>query len=188
MIGIFIKNVSIRKDFIREARESCLLSIEIDFFAFFSIGSEGLLLPFFASVGIYVIFLPKVLLDLGYSTSDIGIVLALAPLMRFVTPFLFLKHVKLDRKVFTLALIGAVCSALLFYSTIENFYLFIINNGILGICLSLLLPYIETIALKELGKQRYGKSRLYGSIGFMMVALILAKFLDSPQVALHYYL
>ncbi|RDX35706.1 MFS transporter, partial [Arcobacter sp. HD9-500m-PIT-SAG03] len=48
---------------------------------------------YFATVGIYVIFLPKVLLDLGYSTSDIGIVLALAPLMRFVTPFLFLKHV-----------------------------------------------------------------------------------------------
>lgn len=42
---------------------------------------------YFAAVGVYVMFLPKVLLDIGYSTTDIGIVLALAPLMRFLTPF-----------------------------------------------------------------------------------------------------
>jgi len=143
---------------------------------------------YFAAVGIYVIFLPKVLHDIGYSTSDIGIVLALAPLMRFATPFLFLKHVKLDQKVFKIALFGAVLAALSFYVSIEHFYFFTLNNGLLGICLSLLLPYVETIALKELGKQRYGKSRLYGSIGFMLVALVLAKFLDSPEIALHYYL
>lgn len=143
---------------------------------------------YFAAVGVYIIFLPKVLLDTGYSTSDIGIILALAPLMRFITPFLFLKHIKLDQTIFKTALITSVISATLFYTTIDNFYLFIINNGILGICLSLILPYIETIALKELGKERYGKSRLFGSIGFMLIALLLAKFLDSPKVALHYYL
>jgi len=149
---------------------------------------SGFYFFYFAAVGIYVIFLPKVLLDIGYTPSDIGIVLALAPLMRFITPFLFLKHIKLDQGVFKLALILAVISASAFYATIDNFYAFIINNGVLGICLSLLLPYIETIALKELGKQRYGKSRLYGSIGFMIISLILAKFLHSPEVALHYYL
>ena len=143
---------------------------------------------YFAAVGIYIIFLPKVLLDIGYSTYDIGIILALAPLMRFVTPFLFLKHIKLNQRVFKISLIISIISASLFYVTINNFYAFILNNGILGICLSLILPYIETIALTELGKERYGKSRLYGSIGFMLVALVLAKFLHTPEVALHYYL
>ncbi len=143
---------------------------------------------YFAAVGVYVIFLPKVLLDVGYSTADIGITLALAPLMRFATPFLFLKHINLDQKVFRIALVTAIISAMLFYITIDNFYLFIINNSILGICLSLLLPYIETIALTKLGKQQYGKSRLYGSIGFMLIALLLAKFLHTPYIALHYYL
>lgn len=143
---------------------------------------------YFAAVGVYIIFLPKVLLDIGYTPSDIGIVLALAPLMRFITPFLFLKHIKLDQNVFKISLFIAIISASLFYTTINHFYLFIINNGILGVCLSLVLPYIETIALKELGKSRYGKSRLYGSIGFMMVSLVLANFLHTPQVALHYYL
>ena len=142
---------------------------------------------YFAAVGVYVIFLPKVLLDIGYTTSDIGIVLALAPLMRFLTPFLFLKHIKLDQAIFKNTLVLSVVSATLFYITIDNFYAFMINNAILGMCLSLLLPYIEIIAIKELG-DRYGKSRLYGSIGFMAISLVLARYLSDPYVALHYYL
>lgn len=143
---------------------------------------------YFAAVGVYIIFLPKVLHDIGYSPADIGIIFALAPLMRFATPFLFLKHIKLDQAIFKLSLILSILSSVLFYFTIENFYLFMINNAVLGICLSLILPYIEVIALKDLGKDRYGKSRLYGSIGFMLISLVLAKFLTSSFVALHFYL
>ncbi len=142
---------------------------------------------YFAAVGVYVIFLPKVLHDIGYTPSQIGVILALAPLMRFATPFLFLKHIKLDQKLFKLTLIFSVLSAALFYATIEHYYLLILNNALLGVCLSLLLPYIEVIALKEL-KDRYGKSRLYGSIGFMIISLVLAQFLSSSYIALHYYL
>ena len=142
---------------------------------------------YFAAVGVYIIFLPKVLNDIGYSSTDIGIVLALAPLMRFLTPFLFLKHVELSQSLFKSILLLSVISSSLFYVTINDFYLFMINNAILGVCLSLLLPYIELIAIKEL-KNSYGKSRLYGSIGFMLVGLVLANYLTVPQVALHYYL
>jgi PPP family 3-phenylpropionic acid transporter len=142
---------------------------------------------YFAGVGVYVIFLPKVLHDIGYSPSDIGILLALAPLMRFATPFLFLKYVKLDQNIFKGTLLLSVVSSAMFYITIDNFYAFMINNAVLGICLSLLLPYMEVIAIKELA-DKYGKSRLYGSIGFMVIALVLAKFLTNPYVALHYYL
>ncbi len=143
---------------------------------------------YFAAVGVYVIFLPKVLHDIGYSPADIGIVFALAPLMRFATPFLFLKHIKLDQKLFKFILLFSVLSSASFYITIDNFYAFMINNAILGVCLSILLPYVEVIALKIFGKRKYGKSRLFGSIGFMLVGLVLAKFLTVPQVALHYYL
>lgn len=61
-----------------------------------------------------------------------------------------------------------------------------INNAILGVCLSVLLPYIELIAIKEL-KNLYGKSRLFGSIGFAFISLALAKYLNEPRVALDYY-
>jgi len=143
---------------------------------------------YFAAVAVYIIFLPKVLHDIGYSPSSIGVIFALAPLMRFATPFLFLKHIKLNQSLFKNTLVFTILSAISFYFTIDNFYLFMINNAFLGVFVSILLPYIEIIALKELGKNRYGKSRLFGSIGFMFIALVLAKFLTQPYIAIHYYL
>ena len=143
---------------------------------------------YFAAVGVYVIFLPKVLNDIGYTSLDIGYVLALAPLMRFLTPFLFLKYINLNEKIFKLTLLGAIISSASFYITIDSFYAFMINNALLGICLSVLLPYVEVIAINALGKEKYGKSRLYGSIGFMLIGLVLAKFLTNPYMALDFYL
>jgi len=143
---------------------------------------------YFAAVGVYIIFLPKVLHDLGYTAFEIGVVFALAPLMRFATPFLFLKHIKLNQNVFKTALFLSVICSTSFYFTIDSFFAFMINNAILGASLSLILPYLEVTAIKILGKERYGKSRLYGSIGFTVIALVLGQFLSNPFIALHYYL
>lgn len=142
---------------------------------------------YFAAVGVYVIFLPKVLLDIGYTPSQIGILLALAPLMRFATPFLFLKHISLNQTVFKLTLFFSTINAFFFYFTIHDFYFFMINNAFLGVCLSILLPYMEVISIKELG-HKYGKSRLFGSIGFMIISLVVAKILTSTDIVLHFYL
>ena len=72
---------------------------------------------YFAAVGVYVIFLPKVLHDIGYSTFDIGIIFALAPLMRFLTPFLFLKHILRGQNK-----MDVNASALLKYHPNQTFY------------------------------------------------------------------
>ena len=143
---------------------------------------------YFSAVAVYVIFMPKVLHDIGYNALDIGIIFALAPLMRFATPFLFLKHINLNQKVFKTALILSVITSSCFYLSIHNFYAFMINNALLGVCLSLILPYLDVTAIKQLGSKKYGKSRLYGSIGFMLISLILANYLSKPEIALHYYL
>ncbi|WP_321313061.1 MFS transporter [Halarcobacter sp.] len=143
---------------------------------------------YFAAVGVYVIFLPKVLHDMGYNALEIGFIFALAPLMRFLTPFLFLKQIKLNQTVFKTALLLSVVCSVSFYLTINNFYAFMINNAILGASLSLILPYLEVTAIKILGKGKYGKSRLFGSIGFTLISLMLGQFLTHPYVALHYYL
>ncbi|MDN5096652.1 MFS transporter [Aliarcobacter butzleri] len=143
---------------------------------------------YFAAVGIYVIFLPKVLNDIGYSAFDIGIILAVAPLMKFAMPFLFLKHISLNKKMFKKALFLTVIAVALFYITIEHFYIFMLNNAFLAACLSLILPYLEVTAVTILGKDKYGKARLFGSIGFTIIALVLAKVLTTPFIALHYYL
>jgi PPP family 3-phenylpropionic acid transporter len=143
---------------------------------------------YFSVVAVYVIFLPKILQMIGYSAIQIGVVFALAPLMRFLIPFLFLKHITLTKKVFHISLILVFLCSLLFYISIENFYLFMIPNLIIGAAFGLILPYIETYAMEHLKKDRFGKSRLFGSVGFMLVGIVLARELDSYVIGLHYYL
>ena len=143
---------------------------------------------YFAIIGVYIIFLPKVLAMSGYSATDIGIIFAAAPLVRFILPFAFIKGFKLDARSFNVALLFMLFGALSFYFSLDNFYKLLFSSIALGIGLSIALPYIELIALGVIGKERYGKIRLYGSVGFVLVALVLVKFLTTPSVALSYLL
>ncbi len=139
---------------------------------------------YFAIIGVYVIFMPQVSKMVGYSPFEVGVIFASAPLMRFVVPFFFRRWFELTPRVFNLSLLIALLSTLSFFVTIENFYLFLLSNLLFGITLSLSLPYVEAISLEIVSKERYGKVRLFGSIGFMIIALVLGKFLDSPEQAI----
>lgn len=132
--------------------------------------------------------MPKILQTIGYSPLQIGTIFALAPLMRFFVPFFFLKKIELTKTVFYIALGGALFSIILFYVTIEHFYFFIFPNLIFGASLGMILPYIETYAIEHLQKERFGRSRLFGSIGFMLVGIVLARHLENYTNGLYYLL
>lgn len=149
---------------------------------------SGFFYFYFSIIGVYVIFLPKILQILGYSTTDIGIVFAVAPLTRFIVPFFFRRWFSLTTGVFYTALGLAFFSALLFYLTIPNLWLFLLPNILLGGALGLILPFIETYSMEYLGKERFGKARLFGSLGFMVVGIVLAGLLDNPYMGLHFFL
>jgi len=141
---------------------------------------------YFALVGVYVIFMPKMLLDLGYSATEVGIIYAAAPFMRFLLPFLFRKYVALTPKVYVISLVLTFLAALLFMVTVDNFWVYLIANLLFGAAMGISLPYVETIALASLSKSKYGKVRLWGSLGFMGIALWLGKILQTPQETLYY--
>ena len=141
---------------------------------------------YFALVGIYVIFMPKVLLDLGYSPLEVGIIYAAAPFMRFLLPFAFRHFLSLTPKVYQLSLLFTFVGTLLFLATINDFWVYLVANLLLGAAMGISLPYVETIALASLSKRHYGKVRLWGSLGFMGIALWLGKVLSSPYEALYY--
>jgi PPP family 3-phenylpropionic acid transporter len=141
---------------------------------------------YFGIIGIYIIFLPKVLSLIEYSSSDIGIILSAAPLIRFLLPFAFVKGFKHNRKSFNVALVIMIFSSISFYFSLHSFYPLVFSNIGLGIGMSLTLPYIEVIALTILKKERYGKIRLFGSVGFILVALVLVRYLSSAEVAIYY--
>ena len=143
---------------------------------------------YFSIIGVYIIFLPKVLAMSGYSASDIGIIFAAGPLVRFLVPFAFIKGLKLTIGIFKVALVIMFLSSVSFYFSLDSFYKLLFSNIGLGVGLSLVLPYVELISLKYLGKERYGKIRLWGSVGFILVALVLVKFLNEGQTALLFLL
>lgn len=143
---------------------------------------------YFSIIGVYIIFIPKVLAMSGYSASDIGIIFAVGPLVRFMLPFVFAKGLKIDIRSFNFALFVMVGGALSFYFSLDSFYKLLFSSVALGIGLSIVLPYIEVISLQTIGKERYGKIRLFGSVGFILVALVLVKFLSAAQIALNYLL
>ena len=141
---------------------------------------------YFALVGVYVIFMPKALLDLGYNAVEVGIIYAAAPFMRFLLPFIFRHFVTLTPKVYLAALIITFVATLLFWATVNHFMLYLIANLLFGGAMGVSLPYVETIALAILSKSRYGKVRLWGSLGFMAIALWLGRVLTVPFEALYY--
>lgn len=141
---------------------------------------------YFALVGVYVIFLPKALLSFGYSEADVGIIFAAAPFMRFLIPFLFKNYFVLNNAIFVASLILTFGASLLIYLWVGNFWLYLLANLIFGGAIGVVLPYVETLALANIPKERYGKVRLYGSVGFMAIALWLGKMLVDESEVLYY--
>ena len=141
---------------------------------------------YFALVGVYVIFMPKVLLDLGYEPLEVGIIYAAAPFMRFLLPFAFRHFFSLTPNVYQLSLLFTFVGTLFFLATINDFWIYLVANLLFGAAMGISLPYVETIALASLSKRHYGKVRLWGSLGFMGIALWLGKVLSTPYEALYY--
>ena len=141
---------------------------------------------YFALVGVYVIFMPKVLLGLGYSPVQVGIIYAAAPFMRFLLPFVFKYYISLTPNIYRLSLLFTFIGSLIFLQTVDHFYLYLVANLFFGAAMGISLPYVESIALDLLSKQAYGKVRLWGSLGFIGIALLLGKLLSSPHEALYY--
>ncbi|WP_456431378.1 MFS transporter [Nitratifractor sp.] len=140
----------------------------------------------FALVGVYVIFLPKMLMLSGYEPSQVGWIFAASPLMRFALPFGF-RRIGGVRTGHYLAALGlTVASTLAFFPALERFGCFFLLNLLYGGAMGVILPYVDTIALRVIGRERYGRVRLWGSIGFMAIALWLGKVLVDPRQSLVY--
>jgi PPP family 3-phenylpropionic acid transporter len=140
---------------------------------------------YFAQVGVYIIFLPKVLYDIEYTTTAIGIIFSVSALMRFATPFFFLKLFHLNDALFIKSLWIFIISMVSAYFTIYEFIPYLITSILYGIALSLVLPYVEAIALDKLDRAVYGKVRLFGSIGFMLIAMVVARYDLTADLTLH---
>lgn len=140
---------------------------------------------YFSLVGVYVMFMPAALTGFGYTKAEVGIIYAAAPIIRFLLPFLFQYYVKLTPKIYLLSLLLTFIGALLFIVTVNSFYLHLFANALLGAAMGISLPYVETISLHKLSKKVYGKVRLWGSIGFILIALSLGELYTTPMETIY---
>lgn len=141
---------------------------------------------YFALIGVHIIFIPKILSMVGYGSLQIGIIFAAAPLVRFALPFLFLRGFTLNQTTFYIALAVMGMSSIGFYPALHAFFPLLAVNILFGIGVALILPYIEVISLEHVGQERYGKIRLFGSAGFILIALVLERFLTSPEIGIFF--
>lgn len=142
---------------------------------------------YFWATGVFIIFVPKTLVDIGYSATQIGILLSVMPLIRFITPFLFSAKIKFTKNIFLYSLLLSTLFFATFAFSYHNFWLLFANTVIYGLFVSITLPYVDTVALRAIPKEKYGLVRLFGSIGFMGAGITLGKMaLDKEAVFWHY--
>ena len=105
-----------------------------------------------------------------FTPAQIGILFAMMPIARFLTPFIFIKK-PLTKKDFILSILVAVLASFLILS--KNFYLILLSFFLTGASFAVVFPYIEAIAVERLST-KYGKARVMGSLGFMLYGIVFS--------------
>jgi len=141
---------------------------------------------YFSLVGVYVMYMPKALVGFGYDAVEIGLIYSAAPFMRFLLPFIFKYYIQLTHKVYLFALMLTLLSSTLFLQTVHHFSTHLMANLLFGASMGITLPFVETISLQRLDKKMYGKIRLWGSVGFIVISLSLGGLEASPLETLYF--
>jgi len=141
---------------------------------------------YFVLIGVYIIYLPQMLKSHGYTATEVGVIYAAAPMMRFILPFVFRRYISLDERLYVVSSIAMVGATLVSAMTVDHFWLYLAASLFLGGSMGVILPYIDTIALQVISKERYGRVRLWGSVGFVIIAIVLGEYLDTLYQAFVY--
>jgi PPP family 3-phenylpropionic acid transporter len=146
---------------------------------------------YFLYFGVFGIFLPYFNLycyHIGFTGFQIGALSAL----RSVTLVLFslawgvlADRFQIRRPIYILC---NIASALIwiFYLFTENFWVMLIITGFYGMFYAPIISFLEAFSLDVLGteKKSYGRLRMWGSIGFILVVISLGKIIDLFSVSL----
>lgn len=143
---------------------------------------------YFAFIGAYNSYFGLYLKSLGFSALMIGVVISMMQIMRIFAPYLWGsladhwgRRTPLIRMSVTM---GLLCFIPLFF--IERFTPLLAMIAVLALFWSAALPLTESLTLEHLRTQpeRYGRIRLWGSLGFIVVVATVGNVLDrSPAVA-----
>lgn len=141
---------------------------------------------YFAFVGAYMPYFGVYLQARGFSAWEISLLLSLMQMMRLVAPNLWswLAEYSGRKKpvVYGTALLCALSFSLLFVA--DRFAATFIAMALLSFFWSAALPLVEALTLSQLAgrPERYGRIRMWGSLGFVVAVQGIGALLDAQPI------
>ena len=138
---------------------------------------------YFASLGALVPYLSLYLKDAGFDAIDIGILLGVVPATKTLAPFIIGWISDLSRRPMQVVrwvnLLVIVSFVFIFYS--NSFWWLLAVILVFSFFWNSALPQFEATTLNHLGEDihRYSVIRLWGSLGFILMVVLLGEVFES---------
>ncbi len=141
----------------------------------------------FAVYGIVNTFLPVLLRIQGHTATNIGILLALFEISGIIFPFLLSPKLENSKSKYRFLLFSAAVMAVTSFPLIlfSNFWGSALCLAVFAIGFKGAVPASDTMINLSLGENRaqYGTIRVFGSIGFVIMTLIMQAFLNGETAS-----
>jgi PPP family 3-phenylpropionic acid transporter len=150
----------------------------LSLFYFVYFGTLGVLLPYWSPY----------LASLGFSLAEIGKLMAIIMATKMIAPNLWAWIADHSRSSMRLVRLAALLSAIFYLGVFfgTDFWWLTVVMMLFTFFWNALLPQVEVTTFNHLGdgNNRYGKVRLWGSVGFIVSSLLLGYALDSNPASL----
>ena len=140
---------------------------------------------YFAFIGVFSPYFSLYLASIHFSAWDIGIVMSVMQVMRMAAPYLWgwlAEHRGSTMPIVRIAGVASLLGFCGFFFTQAMTGVFV-AMALMAFFWSAALPLVEALTLNYLGPQagRYGRIRLWGSVGFIVAVLLTGALLDFAQ-------
>ncbi len=149
---------------------------------------SGFYFFYFAFVGAMAPFWGLYLHSLQFNAFQIGVLMSLLQVMRIFAPNVWGHIADRTGKRVAIVQLAAVVSLVAFIGVFwaRSFWPLFLVMSLISFFWSASLPLVEATTLSHLGErtERYGRVRLWGSVGFIVVVVGLGMAIDQASVAL----
>lgn len=141
---------------------------------------------YFAFIGAFLPYFALYLQAIGFSAGRIAVLMSLGQFMRLLAPLLWSWLADSGGRRVGIV-VGSTAAALASFSVVfltEDFVGLLIGMAILHFFWSASLPLVEALTLGHLAPnpERYGRIRLWGSVGFIVTVMGVGFLLDSAPI------
>ncbi|VAW51257.1 Nucleoside:H+ symporter:Major facilitator superfamily [hydrothermal vent metagenome] len=144
---------------------------------------SGFYFFYFVSLGVLIPYWSLYLKSLGYSSLIIGSLIAIIPATKFIAPYIWgwiADHTRRSMLIIRVASVLALFSFLLVFISDELWWL-TVTMFLFSFFWNAILPQFEAMTLNHLGNDthRYSMIRLWGSLGFIVIVVLIGDLLQS---------